>query len=53
MTSSITLDKRFNYRHFDRGIIILCVRWYVAGKPKVNQLCFRYGVIERSTDIVE
>ena len=30
MTSSSTLDKLFKYRHFDREIIILCVRWYVA-----------------------
>ena len=30
MTSSITLDMLFKYRHFDREIIILCVRWYVA-----------------------
>ncbi len=53
MMSSSPLTKLFSYRHFDREIIILCVRWYVAEKPKVNQLCIRYGVIERSTDIVE
>ena len=37
MTSSNILDKLFKYRHFDREIIILCVRWYVAEKPKGNQ----------------
>ena len=32
MTSSSDLDKLFKYRHFDREIIILCVRWYVSYK---------------------
>jgi len=34
MTSSSTLDKLFKYRHFDREIIILCVRWYVRTTKK-------------------
>lgn len=32
MTSSSRPDKLFKYRHFDRQIIILCVRWYLSYK---------------------
>lgn len=30
MTSSNVVDARFQYRRFDRQIIILCVRGYVS-----------------------
>jgi transposase-like protein len=30
MTSSNVVDALFKYRHFNRQIIILCVRWYVS-----------------------
>lgn len=38
MTSSSDLDKLFKYRHFDREIIILCVRWYVSYKLSYRDL---------------
>jgi hypothetical protein len=36
MTSSSTLDKLFKYWHFDREIIILCVRWYMRTTKKAS-----------------
>lgn len=38
MTSSSRLDTLFKYRHFDRQIIILCVRWYVSDKLSYRDL---------------
>jgi len=32
MTSLSSLNALFKYRHFDREIIILCVRWYLSYK---------------------
>lgn len=32
MAYSSNLDSLFKYRHFDREIIILCVRWYLSYK---------------------
>ena len=38
MKSSPHLDALFKYRHFDRQIIILCVRWYVSYKLSYRDL---------------
>jgi transposase-like protein len=38
MTSSRHPDKLFKYRHFDRQIIVLCVRWYVSYKLSYRDL---------------
>ena len=38
MKSSRRLDALFKYRHFDRQIIILCVRWYVSYKLSYRDL---------------
>jgi len=38
MMSSSHLDKLFKYRHFDREIIILCVRWHVGYKLTYRDL---------------
>ena len=38
MMSSSHLDKLFKYRHVDREIIILCVRWYVGYKLNYRDL---------------
>ena len=38
MTSSSRLDTLFKYRHFDREIMILCVRWYVSYKLRYRDL---------------
>ncbi len=32
MTSSSSRNAQFTHWHFDREIIILCVRWYVSYK---------------------
>src|ERR1700723_2543833 len=36
--SPIGLDKLFKGRHFERGIIILCVRWYLRFKLSLRDL---------------
>ena len=38
MTSSSHLDTLFKYRHFDRQIIVLDVRWYVSYKLSYRDL---------------
>jgi transposase-like protein len=38
MTSARHCDTLFKYRHFDREIIILCVRWYVSYKLSYRDL---------------
>ena len=38
MSSSSSLNSLFKYRHFDREIIILCVRWYVSYKLSYRDL---------------
>jgi len=38
MTSSSSLNILFKYRHFNREIIILCVRWYVSYKLSYRDL---------------
>jgi len=38
MTSARHFDTLFEYRHFDREIIILCVRWYVSYKLSYRAL---------------
>jgi transposase-like protein len=38
MTSSSNLANLFKYRHFDRPIIILCIRWYVSYKLSYRDL---------------
>ena len=38
MTSSSSLNSLFKYWHFDRDIIILCVRWYVSYKLSYRDL---------------
>ena len=38
MTFLNSLDGLFKYRHFDREIIILCVRWYVSYKLSYRDL---------------
>lgn len=38
MTFLSSLDGLFKYRHFDREIIILCVRWYVSYKLSYRDL---------------
>jgi transposase-like protein len=38
MTSARHFDTLFKYRHFDRGIIILCARWYVSYKLSYRDL---------------
>ncbi len=38
MPSSSSLNTLFKYRHFDREIIILCVRWYVSYKLSYRDL---------------
>jgi transposase-like protein len=39
MTSKLkSLDKLFDGRHFDREIILLCVRWYLRYKLSLRDL---------------
>jgi hypothetical protein len=32
------IDGLFNGRHFDREVIVLCVRWYLRYKPSLRDL---------------
>jgi hypothetical protein len=36
MTKLKTIEELFKVRHFDRGIVILCVRWYLRFKFKLS-----------------
>ncbi len=38
MASSLRLEELFEGRHFDREIIVLCVRWYLRFKPSFRDL---------------
>jgi transposase-like protein len=37
------LDRMFKGRHFERGIIILCVRWYLSFKLSFRDLAAMMG----------
>jgi hypothetical protein len=37
------IDELFKGRHFDREIIILCVRWYLRGLPPEKWSSVKYG----------
>ena len=45
------LDQPFNGRHFDRDVIVLCVRWYLRYKLSLRDLvvlgfkCFRNAAV--------
>lgn len=38
MSKLKSLDELFAGRHFDRDVIILCVRWYRRYKPSLRDL---------------
>jgi transposase-like protein len=38
MSKLKSLDKLFDGRHFDREIILLCVRWYLRYKLSLRDL---------------
>jgi transposase-like protein len=38
VTDMLRIDELFNGRHFDREIIILCVRWYLRFKLSFRDL---------------
>jgi hypothetical protein len=38
MAKLLSIDDLFKGRHFDRDVIILCVRWYLRYKPSFRDL---------------
>ena len=38
MSKLRNIDKLFEGRHFDREVIVLCVRWYLRYKPSLCDL---------------
>jgi transposase-like protein len=38
LTSALSMDDLFKGRHFDREIIVLCVRWYLRFKLSFRDL---------------
>ena len=32
------MDELFKGRHFDRDVVVLCVRWYLRFKPSYHDL---------------
>ena len=47
MSKLKSLDKLFDGRHFDREIILLCVRWYLRYKLSLRDLDARRGAAGR------
>lgn len=50
MTCSSRLDTLFQYRHFDRPIIMLCVRWHLSYKLSCRVLVEIWPAIIRDLD---
>jgi transposase-like protein len=38
MSKLVDIDRLFNGRHFDREVIVLCVRWYLRYKLSLRDL---------------
>ena len=38
MSELLDIDRLFNGRHFDREVIVLCVRWYLRYKLSLRDL---------------
>ena len=39
-----SIEDLFRRRHFDREVIILCVRWYLCYKVSFRQACVIAGI---------
>jgi len=38
MSKLTDINRLFNGRHFDREVIVLCARWYLRYKPRINAM---------------
>ena len=55
MTDPISAQDLFKGRHFDQGIIILCIRWYLTFKlssPDLVQMMAERGIVLAHTTIL-
>jgi transposase-like protein len=47
LTCTLSVDELFKGRHFDREVIVLCVRWYLLYKLSFRDLVEMMGWIQR------
>ena len=52
MTSSNDLDALLENRHFDRAIIIPCVRWYVSYKTELSESEQNLGMLRTTHSFI-
>ena len=49
MAGSLGMDDLFEGRHFDREVVVLCVRWYLRFRLSYRDLVPRHSDFDRLT----